>query len=55
MMPREKREIHKQDILPLDIYTKQRRELRKKINPKRRYYAFGCLYKSKKRIKKKNC
>ena len=31
MMPREKREIHKQDILPLDIYTKQRRELRKKI------------------------
>ena len=31
MMPKEKKEIHKQDILPLDIYTKQRRELRKNI------------------------
>ena len=31
MMPREKKEIQKQDILPLDIYTKQRRELRKNI------------------------
>ena len=31
IMPREKREIQKSDILPLDIYTKQRKELRKKI------------------------
>ena len=31
MMPREKKEIQKQDILPLDIYTKQRREIRKNI------------------------
>jgi len=30
-MPKEKREILKNDILPLDIYTKQRKELRKKI------------------------
>ena len=31
MMPKEKREIQKNDIMPLDIYTKQRRELRKNI------------------------
>ena len=30
-MPREKREIEKEDILPLDVYTKNRRELRKSI------------------------
>ena len=31
MMPKEKREIQKNDIMPLDIYTKQRKELRKNI------------------------
>ena len=31
IMPREKREIQKNDIIPLDIYTKQRKELRKNI------------------------
>ena len=31
MMPREKREILKEDIMPLDIYTKNRKELRKNI------------------------
>ena len=31
IMPREKREIQKQDIIPLDIYTEKRRELRKSI------------------------
>ena len=30
-MPREKREIQKQDIMPLDVYIKNRRELRKNI------------------------
>ena len=30
-MPKEKREIQKEDIMPLDIYTKQRKELRKDI------------------------
>ena len=30
-MPREKREIEKNDIMPLDVYTKQRKELRKNI------------------------
>ena len=30
-MPREKREIQKSDIMPLDIYTKQRKVLRKNI------------------------
>ena len=30
-MPREKREIQKEDIMPLDVYTKNRRELRKSI------------------------
>ena len=30
-MPREKREIQKQDIMPLDVYIKNRRELRKSI------------------------
>ena len=31
MMPKEKREIQKSDIIPLDIYTKQRKVLRKNI------------------------
>ena len=30
-MPREKREIQKEDIMPLDVYTGKRRELRKNI------------------------
>ena len=30
-MPREKREIQKEDIMPLDVYTGRRRELRKNI------------------------
>ena len=30
-MPKEKREISKEDIMPLDVYTKNRRELRKNI------------------------
>ena len=30
-MPREKREIQKEDIMPLDVYTIQRKDLRKKI------------------------
>ena len=30
-MPKEKREISKEDIMPLDIYTKNRREMRKNI------------------------
>ena len=30
-MPREKREIQKKDIMPLDIYIEKRRELRKSI------------------------
>ncbi len=30
-MPKEKRVIQKDDLIPLDIYTKQRKELRKKI------------------------
>ena len=31
IMPKEKREIQKNDIMPLDIYTKQRKGLRKNI------------------------
>ena len=31
IMPREKREIQKEDIMPLDVYIKKRRELRKSI------------------------
>ncbi len=31
MMSREKKKIQKEDIMPLDIYTKQRKELRKNI------------------------
>ena len=31
IMPREKREIQKEDIVPLDVYTEKRRELRKNI------------------------
>ena len=30
-MPREKREIQKEDIIPLDVYIKKRKELRKNI------------------------
>jgi hypothetical protein len=30
-MPREKREIQKEDIMPLDVYAKNRKELRKNI------------------------
>jgi hypothetical protein len=30
-MPREKREIQKKDIMPLDVYTEKRQELRKSI------------------------
>ena len=30
-MPREKREIKKEDVMPLDVYIKSRRELRKNI------------------------
>ena len=30
-MPREKKLIQKEDIMPLDVYTQQRKELRKKI------------------------
>ena len=30
-MPKEKKEIQKIDIMPLDVYTKQRKELRKNI------------------------
>ncbi len=31
IMPREKREIQKEDIMPLNLYTEKRRELRKSI------------------------
>ena len=31
IMPKEKRVIEKEDIMPLDVYTSQRKELRKKI------------------------
>ena len=31
MMPKEKREILKDDIMPLDVYTKKRKDLRKDI------------------------
>jgi len=30
-MPREKRLIEKNDIIPLDVYTRERKEIRKKI------------------------
>jgi hypothetical protein len=30
-MPRERREIQKEDLMPLDVYTKNRKELRKNI------------------------
>ncbi len=30
-MPKEKKEIQKQDIMPLDVYSKRRKELRKNI------------------------
>jgi len=31
IMPKNKREIEKNDIIPLDVYTKKRKELRKRI------------------------
>ena len=31
IMPKEKRSIQKEDIMPLEVYTQQRKELRKKI------------------------
>ena len=37
MLPKENTEIHKNDIMPLDIYTKQRRELRKNIVEFKKY------------------
>ena len=37
MMSKEKKEIQKEDILALDIYTKQRRELRKNIVEFKKY------------------
>ena len=42
-MPREKREIEKEDIMPLDVYTGKRRELRKNIvdYKKKRRVALG--------------
>ena len=30
-MPKDKRQIQKEDIMPLENYTKQRKELRKKL------------------------
>ena len=30
-MPKEKKKIHKEDIMPLDVYTKNRKDLRKSI------------------------
>tara|TARA_B100001093_G_C26602282_1_gene916447 strand:+ start:87 stop:680 length:594 start_codon:yes stop_codon:yes gene_type:complete len=36
-MPKEKKEIQKEDIMPLDVYTKQRRELRKNIVEFKKY------------------
>ena len=36
-MPKEKREILKEDIMPLDVYTKQRKELRKNIVEFKKY------------------
>ena len=37
IMPKEKKEIQKEDIMPLDVYTKQRRELRKNIVEFKKY------------------
>ena len=31
IMPKEKRLIEKNDIMPIDVYTRQRKEIRKKI------------------------
>ena len=36
-MPKEKREIFKEDIMPLDLYTKKRKELRKNIVEFKKY------------------
>ena len=37
IMPREKKEIVKEDIMPLDVYTKNRKELRKSIVSFKKY------------------
>jgi len=37
IMPKEKREIQKQDIMPLDVYIKNRKELRKNIVSFKKY------------------
>jgi len=37
MMPKEKKEIQKEDIMPLDTYIKQRKELRKNIVEFKKY------------------
>ena len=37
IMPKEKKEIQKDDIMPLDTYTKQRKELRKNIVEFKKY------------------
>ena len=31
IMPKEKKLIEKNDIMPIDVYTRQRKEIRKKI------------------------
>ena len=43
IMPREKREIQKEDIMPLDVYMKNRKELRKNLVnfKKKRRIALG--------------
>ena len=45
IMPREKREIQKEDIMPLDVYIEKRRELRKSIvdYKKNRRVALGLM------------
>ena len=45
IMPREKREIQKKDIMPLEVYIEKRRELRKSIvdYKKNRRVALGAL------------
>ena len=36
IMPKEKREIQKSDIMPLEAYIKNRKELRKNIKKRKR-------------------
>ena len=40
MICQRKREIFKEDIMPLDLYTKQRKELRKNIVEFKKYEEF---------------